>query len=284
MKKKFESLIIILLLCLLAFFLYARFVNENKVLKQIISRLEADSRLAQVLVTEVKYDEQKQKNITTIKFLEYDVSGLPMIPKYFSFYGNIIQFQSLVIRFDDLKIRNADKLKGKSAALFLKVFLLYGKDTQEYQELQLLHTSTMELIKNQDISGAIKGRLNINSQISDVLNLAKKEVIICTSVEEFKNRIKLLEPIIKILNKNAVKMIIALNGDSSEISMISEKIGVKIKNIEINTSFYIADKTEILFMLNNSEDKQDQMAIWFSSPFFVQSFAGLFDLALRRGK
>jgi len=156
------------------------------------------------------------------------------------------------------------------------------KDTQEYRELESLHTSTTELIKKQDLSGTIRGRLNINSQISDVLNLAKKEVIICKPVDEFRKKAKLLEPIIKNLNKNGIKITLALSGSNTEIAEISNKLGIKVKKIDIDTAFYIADKSEILFMLNKSEDKQEQMAVWFSSPFFVKSFAGLFDLALKR--
>lgn len=111
---------------------YSRFLKENKILHQVIERLQADSRIAEVLVTKVEYDEPSKKNLTTIKFLEYDVGGNPLSPRYFTFAGNIIQFQSLVIRFDDIHIRNADKLRGKSAHLFWKVFMLDGPRTQEY--------------------------------------------------------------------------------------------------------------------------------------------------------
>ncbi len=86
---------------------YSRFLKENKILHQVIERLQADSRIAEVLVTKVEYDEPSKKNLTTIKFLEYDVEGNPLTPRYFTFAGNIIQFQSLVIRFDDIHIRNA---------------------------------------------------------------------------------------------------------------------------------------------------------------------------------
>ncbi len=85
------------------------------------------------MVTGVHYDEAKKKNFTTIKLLEYDTQGRPLDPKYFTFSGNIIQFQSFVIRFDDIKIRQGDKLKGKSAFIFWKVFMLDGKNTQEYE-------------------------------------------------------------------------------------------------------------------------------------------------------
>ncbi|MGE0268250.1 MAG: hypothetical protein AB7S78_07330 [Candidatus Omnitrophota bacterium] len=107
-------------------------LNQVEILKKVVSRLEADSRLAEVLVTGVNFDEKTKKKYTTIKFLEYAADGTPLKPRYFEFSGNIIQFQSLVIRFDDIHIRNADLLKGKSAYIFLKVFLLDGKDTQEF--------------------------------------------------------------------------------------------------------------------------------------------------------
>lgn len=137
-KKKPKILIGVTSLIILAGALYLTYnsansyFSQNKILKEIIVRLEKSSRVAEVLVTGVNYDEKTNQTLTTIKFLEYDVDDKPLEPKYFTFSGNIIQFQSLVIRFDDIHIRNKDKLRGKSAFLFWKVFLLDGKNTQEY--------------------------------------------------------------------------------------------------------------------------------------------------------
>jgi len=132
-KVKFTFVILVIIIASVVSynFLKTQFY-ENKVLKQIIQRLEAESRIAEVLVTNVQYDEKDNKIKTTIKFLEYDSKGEPLEPKYFTFAGNIIQFQSLVIRFDDIHIRRADKLRDRSAYLFWKVFMLDGKNTQEY--------------------------------------------------------------------------------------------------------------------------------------------------------
>jgi hypothetical protein len=111
---------------------YGALKKENEVLKKIIGRFKADSRIAQVLVTDVFYDAQVNETMTTIKFLEFDVQGRPLEPKYFTFSGNLIQFQSLVVRFQDFYVEQADALKGKSAYLFLKVFFLDGSNTQIY--------------------------------------------------------------------------------------------------------------------------------------------------------
>lgn len=136
MKKVFKNMLAVALSIFAIFFsirFYFKYAQENKILKEVISRLEADSRIAEVLVTGVNYDEMKKKTETTVKFLEYNTEGRPLRPRYFTFSGNIIQFQSLVIRFDDIHIRGGDKLRGKSAYLFWKVFMLDGADTQEYE-------------------------------------------------------------------------------------------------------------------------------------------------------
>ncbi len=111
------------------FFLMSKW-NENKVLRQVIKRLSADSRVAEVLVTNTSYDEKDKQILTTIKFLEFDANGKPLKPKFFTFKGNVIQFQSLVIRFNDTLIERGDKLKGKSAFIFLKAFVLENPETQ----------------------------------------------------------------------------------------------------------------------------------------------------------
>ncbi len=116
---------------------YQRYVLRIQVLEQIASRLKADSRIAEVLVTDVQDNPITQANTTTIKFLEYDAQGKPLPSKYFAFQGNIIQFQSLVVRFDDVYVENADALRGKSAYLFWKAFILDGKNTQEYDIAQV---------------------------------------------------------------------------------------------------------------------------------------------------
>ena len=138
-----------------------------------------------------------------------------------------------------------------------------------------------EIIKKQDISSTIRGRTNINGQISDVLSLAKKEVIICATVIEIKKKLKLLEPILKQIGDNGIKITMAVNGPDAEIKQISERLKIKIKKADISTSFYIADSKEIVFMLNDSAENHEQMAVWFSSDFFVNSYSIIYRLEIK---
>jgi len=109
-------------------------IEENWILRQVVERLSADSRVAEVLVTGSSYSESTQKIETTIKFLEYGADGKPLTPRYLTFQGNIIQFQALVIRFEDRLVQAGDKLQGKSAYLFLRAFVL---DSENYQAFNL---------------------------------------------------------------------------------------------------------------------------------------------------
>jgi hypothetical protein len=132
-KSRFSPglLVLIVLTIVAGIFVYRR-IHQEELLKQIIGRLQAETRVAEVLVSGVNFNPDLQKNFTTIKFLEYDAKGQALAPKYFTFPGNIIQFQSLVVRFDDKFVMAGDRLRGKSAYLFLKAFMLDGQDTKEF--------------------------------------------------------------------------------------------------------------------------------------------------------
>ncbi len=134
MKRTIRLLIIVIVICagIIVSHNLMRYFNENKILKEVVLRLQADSRIAEILVTNIYYDEAQNKTFTTIKFLEYDAKGNSLKPRYFTLPGNIIQFQSLVIRFDDFFVKDNDPLKGKSAYLFWKVFVLDGVNTVSY--------------------------------------------------------------------------------------------------------------------------------------------------------
>jgi hypothetical protein len=144
MFKKFITSIrnfIILVLLFILFIFGFKFFNEFLTFRKIIHNLKAESRIAEVLVVSSELDEFTRKYTTTIKFLEYDVHGKPLAPRYFTFKGNLIQFETLVVRFDDKYIEEGHRMKGKSIYLFWKAFVLDGKNTQEFIITPIENTS-----------------------------------------------------------------------------------------------------------------------------------------------
>src|SRR3989344_926075 len=54
-------------------------------------------------------------------------------------------------------------------------FLEQLKDTDEYRELEKMHNSSFNLVRKEDLSGAIKGKSNIYMHMKEMLENAKKE-------------------------------------------------------------------------------------------------------------
>jgi hypothetical protein len=131
-RIRITTVVFLIVVFVLAVF-FVKYYMETRVLKKIIERLSADSRAAEVLVTDVRFDPAKAKNYTTIKFMEYDTQQKPLEPMYFTFSGNIIQFQAMVIRFDDFYVKTGHPLKGKSAYILTKAFSLDGKKAEVFE-------------------------------------------------------------------------------------------------------------------------------------------------------
>lgn len=127
--KKLTVVLALLVIASGAFLVY-----RNYILNQIILRLRAESRRAEVLVTDQKQRGDRVR--TTLKFLEYDSFDRPLSPRYFTFDGDLIQFQALVIRFNDTLVMAGVPFKGKSAAIFMKIFVL-GDSPEETQVFEI---------------------------------------------------------------------------------------------------------------------------------------------------
>ncbi|GBE20161.1 MAG TPA: TrmB family transcriptional regulator [Candidatus Pacearchaeota archaeon] len=153
------------------------------------------------------------------------------------------------------------------------------KETEEFSMLEVLYKEGIDPVKREDISAALKGKSNISNYLREVLQNAKKEVIICTNAEEINSKTKLFQQTFEILKKSNIKLKFALSGDESLINQIEKKFGMKIKRINIDAKFFIVDRGEILFYLSKNSDKEDT-AIWLNSEFFVEAFASLFEKAM----
>jgi len=165
-----------------------------------------------------------------------------------------------------------------------RVIALSGiKETDEFTQLEELYTGGIVPIKREDISAALKGKSNISNYLKEIIAEAKKEVIICTNVEDFVSKLKLFKQTVEILKKSRIKIKIALSGNTDLIKKVEKELNTKIKPISIESKFFIIDKEQILFYLSKTNDKES-IAIWLNSDFFAQAFAGLFEKALEASK
>ena len=169
-------------------------------------------------------------------------------------------------------IRNADE----------KIKILGGlRETKEYTELEQLYNVGIQPVRHEDISGAIKGKSTIYNHIKEILENSKKEVIVCTSVDEIMTKSRFYSQIFDRLNKANIKIKIALSGEDKEIKKINAKFKIKAKQVKIDTRFYIADNDQILFIISKSNMPDEEIAVWLNTPFFTSALACLFDEAVK---
>ena len=154
------------------------------------------------------------------------------------------------------------------------------KDTDEYKELQQLYSVGIQPVRQEDISGSIKGKLTIYSHIKELLENAKKEVIICTSVQEIQNKSRFFSLVFDRLKKADIKIKIALSGEEKDIKKINNKFKIKAKQIDVDTRFFIADNEQILFMISKTELPEEEIAVWLNTPFFATSLGFMFNQAV----
>jgi sugar-specific transcriptional regulator TrmB len=157
------------------------------------------------------------------------------------------------------------------------------KETEEFEKLQKLYDEGINPIKREDISAAIKGRSNISNYLKEILQEAKEEVIICTNASDMLSKIKLFKQTIDMLNKEKIRVRVALSGNETLVKTASNEIGMEVVRLDIEAKFFVVDRKEILLYLTKSGDKTssaDDIAIWINSDFFAQSFSTLFDKAV----
>ncbi len=175
-----------------------------------------------------------------------------------------------------------EKMKNKvmNEAQEKVVSLTDLKETQEYVELEELHTNGITPIKVNEISGSIKGKSNLLGKIREIVENVKKELIICTSVLDFEEKSRVLVPYIEKLTKNNVKVKVALSGDKEKIKKVNTRFNIKARSVDSNARLFIADKREILFMLT-PDNSDEHMAIWLNSPFFTESISNIVEQSIK---
>jgi len=157
------------------------------------------------------------------------------------------------------------------------------KETQEYTELEQLHNSGISPIKSSEITGSMRGRPNILSRIRELLENSKKEALICTSALDFEDKGRVISSALEKLNKNNVKVKIALSGDSEKVKKINSKFNLKARYIDSNARVFIADKKEVLFMVT-PENAEEEIAVWLDSPFFTEALATVIENSMKSSK
>ena len=98
----------------------AQLQQDKQVLEQVVARLSAEHRVADVLVTgQTTVDGVLT---TDLLFVEYGKDEQELPPKRFTVEGDVVHVGALVIKFDRGFVREGDDLRGRSIALFTRLY------------------------------------------------------------------------------------------------------------------------------------------------------------------
>lgn len=120
-------LLVMLVILVGAYFLWdylaqeARHREEVRKLQEIVERLKADRRVAQVVIKERLVD-ASGKWTTTLDFLEWDHDQKRLPAVTATVPGLEVYFDALVIKFDYEYVEAGDALRGSTIILFRRIF------------------------------------------------------------------------------------------------------------------------------------------------------------------
>ncbi len=158
------------------------------------------------------------------------------------------------------------------------------KTTDLIKELNSLHTQGVELIEPTDLSGSLKGRLNLYNHMEFTIRGAEETVTIMTTTQGLIRKVESLKPLFEDLAKRGVKIRIAapLVGDDAKAVVKDLKGIAEVRHIDhISARFIVVDSQELIFMVMNDEDVHPSydIGIWVNTPFFASALDQLFGLA-----
>ncbi len=109
----------------------AQLKAEKEELQQIVQRLSAEERRAEVLVTDQQVVDGELQ--TTLLFVEYARDGSTLPPKSFTIRGKTAHIDALVIKFEGKFVEQNDPLRGRSIVLFHRLFGEYQNPSDAHR-------------------------------------------------------------------------------------------------------------------------------------------------------
>jgi len=153
------------------------------------------------------------------------------------------------------------------------------KGSNTYKELNLLHKSGIENIDPSALSGAIKGRKNINDQLDTLFKNAKESIFISTTKEGFLRKADIIKSLSKKLKNVEVKIIAPKSEEVKEFAKDLKNVSIKYSN-GFDSRFCLVDSKELLFMIMDDSKVHESYdsGIWVKSPYFVSALKNLFEI------
>lgn len=153
------------------------------------------------------------------------------------------------------------------------------RGTNEYSELELLYKQGITPVHLADLSGAVKGRINVDAQIREMIEKAEEQIILVTTLNALKQESRFLKPLFDKLQKKGIDIKVAVNAKSEEINSFVDYKHL-VKPTDLNARFCIVDNRQTLFTLSDKHD--EEIGVWVNSQFFTSALKQMFENSCKR--
>ena len=154
------------------------------------------------------------------------------------------------------------------------------KETEEFKELELLHKTGVQHVDINSISKSIVGRSAINRHIKVMFEKAKSSVVVVTNQEHAERFVKLIKNFAPHFAKKGVKVRFYASSTTKNLAKKLQNVGYI--EYSAHSSFVTIDGKAMAFIVSATNVAPDyEVAVWISSPFFVNAVDILFDESLK---
>jgi HTH-type transcriptional regulator, sugar sensing transcriptional regulator len=175
--------------------------------------------------------------------------------------------------------RVKDKIRNRSESKIVSLDKI--KKDHIFTELELLYTQGIKKVDPSSLSGSLRGRSSIYSQLKGMIENAKQEVVIVTSEDGFFRKMKKFKNVFAKLDNKGIKIRVAAPlANVDPIALKDIKSNVNLKDVsKFDARFCVVDRTQVLFMVSNDKDIHENYdtGVWINTPFFSEAFASMFD-------
>jgi len=151
------------------------------------------------------------------------------------------------------------------------------KTSEVLTELNDLYTRGIQMVEPVDLTGFVKGRVNLYNHLASAIKSAKKSVLIMTSEEGALRKLDELKGALQKAKDRKVSIkIIAPKGSTKKLGTVAQ---VRFAN-SVPARFCVIDGKQVTFMVldDASVHPNYDFGVWVNTDHFAQGLANIFKL------
>ncbi len=149
-------------------------------------------------------------------------------------------------------------------------------ETDIFRELELLHKTGVKKVDVENVTDSIIGKTSVNKFLKDMMQRAKKNVVIVTNDQGIKNKVRIFKKVKENLARKKISVKLYTNSASS----LKELGNINFMPTRHDTRFVSIDNEEIFFVMGD-KNPENHSGVWIKSSYFVSAMNELFEKSLK---